>query len=168
MQFERGTLVKIWGMTPTISLLTRKAIVPPLTSTIAPAIARKGLLRSIGTWPSSFMSKTIKSVGIYIPPTSTGMSSMNPTGCMVVRSANFKVTSVGFNSPIAILLQRDKGNKLILAPKFHMALSMVSLPITQGIEKLPGSPSFGGSFLMIALLSLVKAIVSLCFIFLFF
>ena len=67
---------------------------------------------------------------------------------------------VGFNSPIPILLNRDKGNKLTLAPKSHMALSMASLPITQGIEKLPESPSFGGSFLMIALLSLDKAIVS--------
>jgi len=36
------------------------------------------------------------------------------------------------------------------------------------MAKLPGSLSFGGGFLMIALLSLVKAIVSLCSIFLFF
>jgi len=93
---------------------------------------------------------------------------MNPMGWIVVPLANFKVALVGFNSPIPILLKRDKGIKLILAHKSHMALSMASLPITQGIEKLPGSPTFGGNFLMIALLSLVKVIVSLCSIAFFF
>jgi len=45
---------------------------------------------------------------------------------------------------------------------------MVSLPITQGMAKLPRSLSLGRGFLMIALLSLVKAIVSLCSIVFFF
>ncbi|KEH38133.1 hypothetical protein MTR_2g461850 [Medicago truncatula] len=50
---------------------------------------------------------------------------------------------------------------LTLAPKSHKALSTVSFPITKGIAKLPGSLSFWGCFLTIALLSLVKANVSL-------
>jgi len=50
-----------------------------------------------------------------------------------------------------------------------MAFSMVSFPITQGMEKLSGSLSFGGNFFcMTALHSLVRAIVSLSSIFLFF
>jgi len=49
-----------------------------------------------------------------------------------------------------------------------MAFSMFSLPITQGMEKLPRSLSFGGNFFMTALHSLVKVIVSLTSIFIFF
>jgi len=75
-----------------------------------------------------------------------GMSSTNPTIWIVERSANFKIISEGFNSPIPILLKRDKGNKLTLAPKSHSALSMVSLPIAQGMAKLLGSLSLGGGF----------------------
>ena len=97
-----------------------------------------------------------------------GMSSTNPTIWIVERSANFKIISEGFNSPIPILLKRDKGNKLTLAPRSHNVFSTVSLPITHGMAKPPRSLSLGGGFFMIALPSLVKAIVSLCSIVFFF
>ena len=85
------------------------------------------------------------------------------------RSPNCKVILVGFKSPISILFKRDKGNKLTLAPRSHRAFSIVSFPITQGMEKLLGSLSFGGNFFcMTALHSLVRVIVSLSSIFLFF
>ena len=55
------------------------------------------------------------------------------------------------------LLQIDKGIRLILAPKFHRGLSMTNFPITHGMEKLPGSLSFGGIlFWIIALHSAVR------------
>jgi len=76
---------------------------------------------------------------------------------------------VGFKSPIPLLFKRDKGNKLTLSSRSHVTFSMVSFPITQGMEKLDGSLSFGGNFFcMTALHSLVRAIVSLSSIFLFF
>jgi len=52
---------------------------------------------------------------------------------------SFKVISLTvrrFLYHIPNLSQRDKGIKLTLAPRSHMAFSMVSLPITQGMEKL--------------------------------
>ena len=61
------------------------------------------------------------------------------------RLANCNVIFVGFNSLRPNLLKRDKGIKLTRALKSHMLLSIVSFPITQGMEKLLGSLSFGGN-----------------------
>ena len=43
------------------------------------------------------------------------------------------------------LSQRDKGIKLTFSPKSHMAFSMVSDRMTQGMEKLSGFLSLGGN-----------------------
>ena len=61
---------------------------------------------------------------------------------------SFRVISLTikrFLYPIPNLSQRDKGIKLTLSPKSHMAFLMVSDPITQGMEKLSGSLSLGGN-----------------------
>jgi len=62
---------------------------------------------------------------------------------------SFKVISLTvrrrFLYPIPNLSQRDKGIKLTLSPKSHMAFLMVLDPITQGMEKLSGSVSLGGN-----------------------
>jgi len=50
-----------------------------------------------------------------------------------------------FLYPIPNLLERVNGIKLTLASKSHMAFSMVSDPMTQGMEKIPGSLSLGGN-----------------------
>jgi len=42
-------------------------------------------------------------------------------------------------------LKRNKDIKLTLAPKSHMAFLTISDPMTQGMEKLPGSLSLGGN-----------------------
>ena len=62
---------------------------------------------------------------------------------------SFKVISLTvirrFLYPIPNLSQRDKGIKLTFSPKSHMAFSMVSDPITQGMKNLSGSLSLGGN-----------------------
>jgi len=50
-----------------------------------------------------------------------------------------------FLYPIPNLSQRDKGIKLTLSPKSHMAFLLVSDPITQGMKKLFGSVSLCGN-----------------------
>ena len=134
---------------------------PFCTSIRQPAVARNGLPRRIGMFWSSSISITTKSAGMKRLPTCIGTSSIIPKGYRTDLSANCKVILVGFRSPIPILSNRDLGIRLTLAPKSHKALSIDSSPITHGIEKLPGSLSFGGSLLSSsALHSSVKAIVS--------
>jgi len=48
-----------------------------------------------------------------------------------------------FLYPIPNLSQRDKGIKLTLVPRSHMAFLMFSLPITRGMKKLPGPLRLG-------------------------
>ena len=50
-----------------------------------------------------------------------------------------------FLYPMPNLSQRDKGIKLTFSPKSHMAFSMVSDRMTQGMEKLSGFLSLGGN-----------------------
>jgi len=50
-----------------------------------------------------------------------------------------------FLYPIPNLSLRDKGIKLTFSPKSHMTFSMVSDPMTQGMEKIYGSWSLGGN-----------------------
>src|SRR5436189_5501641 len=58
-------------------------------------------------------------------------------------------------------LNKEYGKMLTLAPRSQRAFSNFRLPIVQGIEKLPGSLSLGGSFfLSSALLSSVNITVS--------
>jgi len=62
---------------------------------------------------------------------------------------SFKVISLTvkrrFLYPIPNLSQRDKGIKLTFSPKLHMDFSMVSDPMTQGMEKHSGFLSLGGN-----------------------
>jgi len=60
----------------------------------------------------------------------------------------FKVISLTikrFLYPIPNLSQRDNDIKLSLSPKSHMAFSIVSDPMTRGMEKLSGSLSLDGN-----------------------
>jgi len=50
-----------------------------------------------------------------------------------------------FLYPIPNLSQRDKGINQTFSPKSHMAFSMVSDPMTQGMEKLYGFLGLGGN-----------------------
>jgi hypothetical protein len=63
---------------------------------------------------------------------------------------SFKVISLTvrnwFNYPIPNLSERDNGIKLTFSPKSHMALSIISYPMTHGMEKLPRFLSLCGNF----------------------
>ena len=64
----------------------------------------------------------------------------NKTRGLPPTKRSFKVISLTvrrFLYPIPNLSQRDNDIKLTLAPGSHMAFLMVSLPITQGVDKLP-------------------------------
>jgi len=50
-----------------------------------------------------------------------------------------------FLYPIPNLSRRDNGIKMTLSPKSHMALSIVSDPMTHGMEKFSGSLSLDGN-----------------------
>jgi len=61
---------------------------------------------------------------------------------------SFKVISLTvkrFLYPIPNLSLRDKGIKLTLSPKSHVALSIISGPMTHGMEKLPRFLSLCGN-----------------------
>ena len=67
---------------------------------------------------------------------------------------------VDFGSPNFSLLKIESGIKLMLAPKSQRAFPDTQVPIENGIAKLLGSQSFGGSFFCrIALHSSVKEMV---------
>ena len=53
---------------------------------------------------------------------------------------------VGRTYPKFNFLKIDIGIRLMLTPKSHGAFSKTAFPIAQGIVKLPGSLSLGGSF----------------------
>ena len=72
----------------------------------------------------------------------------NKTRGLPPTKRSFKVISLTikrFLYPIPNLSQRDNGIKLTLSPKSHMTFSMVSDPMTQGMEKLSGSLRLGGN-----------------------
>jgi len=71
--------------------------------------------------------------------TQNKQNNSNKTRGLFPTKRSFKVISLTvrrFLYPIPNLSQRDKGIKLTLVPISHMAFSMVSLPITEGMEKL--------------------------------
>lgn len=115
------------------------------------------------------MSITIKSVGMYSWSILKGTFSSIPTSYFIYWLNNFKDIYLGFSLPIQSLLQRDRVIRLTLTPRWHRYLSMTWLPITQGIEKLFGYFSLGAIlFFIIALDSLVSAIIPWSLIFLLF
>ncbi|KAI4332188.1 hypothetical protein L6164_017118 [Bauhinia variegata] len=76
---------------------------------------------------------------------------------------------VDFTCPIPNFLNMESDIRLTLAPRSHRALPKFISPIVHGIEKLPGSLSFGGNFYCkIALYSSVSMILSSSSILLFF
>ena len=94
------------------------------------------------------------------------MGELRPTRNLTDLSANCRDILVGLMSPSLSFSQIDKGIRLTLAPKSHRALSMTDFPITHGMEKLPGSFSFGGMlFWIMALHSAVSITVSFSTIF---
>jgi len=59
-----GLFISLASSNSTVSLPTLNANLPCLTSIMAHAVARKGLPKRIGTWLSSSISITTKSVGM--------------------------------------------------------------------------------------------------------
>ena len=71
--------------------------------------------------------------------------SRTPTKCFTDLSTSYNEIVIGTNSFNLSFLATDKGISETLAPKLHKALETSISPMVQGIEKLPGSRSFGGS-----------------------
>jgi len=72
----------------------------------------------------------------------------NKTRGLPPTKRSFNVTSLTvkrFIYPIPNLSLRDNDIKLTLSPKSYMAFSIVSDPMTHGMEKLPGSLSLDGN-----------------------
>jgi len=88
---------------------------------------------------------TMKSHGINNFPTYKGMSSIIPTGYLIDLSTSCNEMVVGFKSPTWSFLQMEYGMRLALAPRSHSALLMETSLTEQGIKKLSGSRSLGGS-----------------------
>jgi len=110
-------------------------------------VARNGHPKMIGISSSSSMSRIIKSVGNMNLSTLIRTSSTIPLGYVMDRFASCKEIVVGFGSCIPNWLKIDKGIRLMLAPKSQRAFSKCDSMMVQGIVKLLGSLSFGGSFL---------------------
>lgn len=106
---------------------------------------RKGHPKIKGISLSSSMSRIKKSTGNMSLCTLTNTFSTIPLGYFIDRSASLRDTVVGLKDLIPNFLAGEYGIKLILEPKSHNTLSNVLLPISQGIEKLLESRSFGGS-----------------------
>lgn len=129
-----------------VSSWTLKSNFPSCTSIKALPVARNGRPKMRGISLSSSISNMIKSARKMTLSTLTSISSTMPLECLMDLSASYKDMVVGFTSPIPNLLKTEKGIRLMFARRSHKTLSNVISPITQGIVKLPGSLSFGGSF----------------------
>ena len=142
------------------SLPKWRSIVPSFTLTTAPAVAKNGLPRINGSWASSPISSTTKSVGISYLPIFTGRSSKMPTGYFTERSANTRESLHFLYWVNPSFFATDKGIKLTLAPKSQRLFSNTIGPRAQGSVKLPGSSNFSGtsSLWMMALHSWVRII----------
>ena len=104
-----------------------------------------------------FWSMTLKKISLFriivgqIPTKQikTKQNKSNKIRGLPPTKRSFRVISLRvrrrFLYPIPNLSQRDKCIKLTFSPKSHMVFSMVSDPITQGMEKLCGSLSLGGN-----------------------
>lgn len=131
---------------------TSKVNFPLFTSIISHALAKKGLPNRSRMLESSFIFITTKSVGMYSWPILTGTFSRMPTRYLIEWSANWSYIFVGFRLHRFSISLIEKGVNLTLAPRSHSVLSITNFPITQGMEKLPGSFSFWGIlFCMISL-----------------
>ncbi|GKC54678.1 hypothetical protein Tco_1077423 [Tanacetum coccineum] len=117
--------------------------------TLAWEVVRKGLPKMTGLLKSSRMSSIIKSMGkinlsIFIRRFLT-----IPFGTHLELLASSLFILISSSFPIPRRLYIEKGTMLMLAPKSAKAFLKSNLPIEQGRIKLPGSFSFGGSWLRI-------------------
>ena len=108
----------------------------------AHAVAKNGLPRIKGSFGSSSISKTTKSVGTSRCPILTGKSSNRPGGCLTDLSAKTKEILLGENFANPSRCATDSGMKLTEAPKSQRQFLKLSGPIEHGRVKEPGSWSF--------------------------
>ena len=139
-----GCVKLLWRLNCTASSPSLSVSSPFYTLIKAAPIAKKGLPNSKGTWVSSSIFITTKSIGKINFPTLTSTSSRTPSGCAMDLSAIYSVIVVGVSSPKLSLCTTDKGIKLMLAPKSHKASLNSYFPMEQGMVKLHGSFIFAG------------------------
>jgi hypothetical protein len=98
--------------------------VPSLMFAITPAVLRNDLPRMIGTFLSSSIFITTKSLGTKNFLTFTGTSSTIPRGSQTKASASWIVIHVGFSSTMLIYSKTVYDMRLMLALKSHKAFLM--------------------------------------------
>ncbi|GKA63911.1 hypothetical protein Tco_0763517 [Tanacetum coccineum] len=121
------------------------------------AVWRKGLPKIRGTLLSSSISRITKSTRKVNLPTLMSILLAIPKRYWNDRSANLMLILVGLRVSRESFAYREYGIRLMLAPRSDKALHEKVLPKVQGIRKLPGSPSLGGTlFWIIAELSSLR------------
>jgi len=134
---------------------------PTFTSMLHPAVAKKGLPRTIRVHASLTISRTTTSLSTQKSPTLTRTSSKMSAGYFAELSTSWSKIGMDYSCPKSSLLKMEYGIKLTLEPRSHKALLILTFLIKQGMKKILGPLSFVGSLLWTtALHSPPKALVS--------